>query len=105
MQNEWFEKIELYLAGELKGEELALFEKQLKDDDQLRQQVDLYKTIESEMKQRTSGSKEEADLKKSLSDLGKKYFARETTAKIIPIHQKRKWLYVAAAAVLLIIAG
>lgn len=105
MQNEWFEKIELYLDGELKGEELALFEKQLKEDDELKQQVDLYKTIENEMKQRTSGSKEEEDLKKSLSDLGKKYFAAGTTAKVIPLYQKRKWLYVAAAAVLLIMAG
>src|SRR5689334_775483 len=104
MQNEWFEKIDLYLHNELKGEELTLFETQLKTDEQLRQQVDIYKTIENEMKQRTSGSNEEENLKKSLADLGKKYFVPGTTAKVIPVHQKRKWLYVAAAAVLLIVA-
>jgi hypothetical protein len=106
MQNELFEKIELYLHNELKGEELQLFEEQLKNDAELRVQVDLYKTIDNEMRQKTSGSEGEDQLKKTLSDLNKKYFNQQKSpAKVVPMQSRKRRMYVAAAVALLVIAG
>ncbi len=105
MQNELFEKIELYLHNQLEGEELRRFEEQLKNDEELQQQVLLYKTIDSEMRQKTAGSDEEEKLKKTLSDLHRKYFNRDDTTKVVAIQKRRRWLFAAAAVLLLLIAG
>ena len=105
MQNDLFEKIELYLNNELRGEELLQFETQLKTDETLRQQVNLYKKIEEEMKINLQGNEEEKQLKKTLTELTKKYFNTPGhTHKIPPARKGIYWLW-AAAAVLVLIVG
>jgi tetratricopeptide (TPR) repeat protein len=107
MESEIFEKIALYLQGELKGEELAIFEEQLKNDAALREQVSLYKTIDNEMKQKMTGSEEESKLKETLSGFNKKYFNQpgSTTAPVRSINERRKWLFAAAAIVFIVLAA
>ena len=106
MQNELFEKIELYLNNELKGEELRLFEEQLENDEKLREQVVLYKTIGNEMRQQMSGNEDEEQLKRTLADLNKKYFHQPgSSAGVLSLNKRRRWMFAAAAILLLLIAG
>jgi hypothetical protein len=106
MQNELFEKIELYLHNELEGEELRLFEEQLKTDKELREQLALYTTIDEEMRQKMSGNEEEEKLKETLSGLNRKYFNQGGgSAKVLLLNKRRRWLFAAAAAILLLLAG
>jgi tetratricopeptide (TPR) repeat protein len=106
MQNELFEKIELYLNNGLNEEEVKLFEEQLKNDAKLREALALYKTIDDEMRQKIAGTEGEEKLKQTLSGLNKKYFEQgSNTAKVIPLPANRRWLFAAAAVLLLVVAG
>ena len=58
------------------------------------------------MRQQTTGSEEEENLKESLSGLSKKYFNQpDNTARVVPLVKKRKWLFAAAAVIFILLAG
>jgi hypothetical protein len=104
MQNDFFEKIELYLHNELEGEDQLRFEEELKTNKELREHLALYKTIDDEMRQKMPGS-EEGRLKETLKTFNKKYFNKPgTSAKILSLTKRRRTLF-AAAAMLLLLTG
>lgn len=89
-----YEQIEKYLNGELEGEELLAFENDLRNDAELAKEVKLYRSIETEMKSAAAEQQEEAELRKSLNNLGDTHFKKK--AKLVGM--KRTWWYVSAAA-------
>ncbi|MET0393521.1 MAG: tetratricopeptide repeat protein [Chitinophagaceae bacterium] len=88
------EIIEQYLDGELEGEALLAFEKELQSDPELREEVALYRTIRGELAQSFRGSLEKEAVGRTLQDLGAQYFSNEP-ARVIG---RRRWWYTGAAA-------
>lgn len=98
-----FEKIELYLAGELTGEELRLFEEQLQQDPLLREQLLIYQSIDADMKAQYAGAEKEKNLNETLTALNKQYFSPvEKPVASIPVHRKKSFFWPAAAAALVL---
>jgi len=105
-----FEKIELYLNGELKNEELRSFESELAVNKELASMVKLYGAIDKEMGNNERFSKDEMALKKTLNKLNATYFKSEPQrAKGNIISFKKistlQWLPYSIAASVIIIAA
>ena len=94
MNNFNYEMIESYLAGELQGEELQAFTKELQTNEALASEVLLYDSIQKDMIQNHQTSLGTEKLRQSTSTLNKEYFKKQT-ASVVPM---RRWLYLAAAA-------
>lgn len=97
-----YEIISQYLDGELTGDALAAFEKQMQENADLAAEVNIYKTIEAEQIFNTKIKAEKETLANTLQELNKTYFKKNET-KVVKIN---RWWYAAAAvaaAVLLII--
>lgn len=97
-----YEIIDQYLAGELTGEELAVFEKQMQANPALAGEVELYKRLGEDIKQVTQPDKTEEELRQHLDLLSKEYIRPK--ARIVKM-KKIWWLgaAVAAAAIVLLI--
>ncbi|MEO7308016.1 MAG: tetratricopeptide repeat protein [Ferruginibacter sp.] len=99
MSPEIIDKIEQYLNDEMQPQERKDFEWQLENDEELKNDFQLYNSINNTMKAEEV-SEDEHELAKTLQQLNRKY--------ILPGHVKqgnfKKWL-AAAAAVLIILIG
>lgn len=69
-----YEQINLYINGELSGEELANFEAQLQEDESFAQAVDFYRDMERILFAKYRYEQEYADLVELFTELRKKYF-------------------------------
>lgn len=94
-----YEIISQYLDGELTGEALAAFEKQMQEDAELAAEVNIYRTIESDQLFATKNKAEKEKLAASLEELNKDYF-KKTEAKVIGIN---RWWYAAAAVAAVVV--
>jgi hypothetical protein len=95
-----YDIIDQYLRGELKGEDLQDFEKQLAENNELTKEVALYKNIEDEMSLHFSDKNNEQALSNNLKNLNTQYFLPSQKNKVI---QFNKWWLLAAAGVIAII--
>jgi predicted Zn-dependent protease len=89
-----YELIDQYLAGELSGEALAAFEKEMQASPALVNEVELYKNIQNEMKVQHQHIEEENKLRNTLTSLNKKYFEKKG-APVIKMN--KRWLFAVAA--------
>ena len=94
-----YEIIDRYLAGELTSEELAAFEKQMRADPALANEVKLYKTLGEDIKLVSQPDKTEKELRGNIATLNKEYFKPEAPV----IKMKKIWWLGAAAAVAAIV--
>ena len=88
-----YEIISQYLNGELTGEALAAFEKQMQEDSELAAEVNIYRIIEADQSFFIKNKAEKEKLAGSLEELNKDYF-KKNEAKVIGIN---RWWYAAAA--------
>jgi tetratricopeptide (TPR) repeat protein len=88
------ELIEQYLDGELTGEALLAFEKEMQASAELSNEVRLHKIVRDDMMQSIQGRRKEHALAETLDDLGRSHFKKKP-AKIVGID--RRWWYAAAA--------
>jgi hypothetical protein len=95
-----YDIIDQYLRGELKGEALQDFEKQLAENKKLANEVALYKNMDEEMLLHFKDKDNEEQLRNNLQDLNKKHFFDTPKSKVVPFN---KWWLAAAVAVIGII--
>lgn len=95
-----YDIIDQYLRGELEGEALQDFEKQLAENKDLANEVALYKNIDEEMLLHFKNKDNEEGLRSNLQDLNKKHFFDTPKTKVV---QFNKWWLAVAAAVIGII--
>jgi len=69
-----YEQINLYIHGELTGEDLTNFEAQLQEDETFAQAVDFYRDMERILFAKYRYEQEYADLVELFTELRKKYF-------------------------------
>jgi len=74
-----YEHIEQYINGTLTGEALADFEAKLLTNKALAEEVALYKDVDSTLTVAYAYEEEDAALKQTFNQLGKKYFTEEVT--------------------------
>jgi hypothetical protein len=105
-----YEKIELYLAGAMQLEERKAFEEELATNAELKDTLLLYGNLDSEYTQLFQQQKGEKQLKQTLSSLNAQYFTNkntETTSTITSNEKVKRFNYfkitAAAASVALII--
>lgn len=105
--NDNFEKIESYLDGSMTAEEKSLFERELAENNELQQWLNVYSTINSEMYNAQKYSDQEAALKNTLNRLNGKYFNRQS-APVVSMHRKNSFsrtaMAVAAGLVIILVA-
>jgi tetratricopeptide (TPR) repeat protein len=99
MMQEAIYKIQLYLAGEMTPEEMALFEATLERDPELQKLLTTYELIEHSMNEKTNSKEDE--LKITLKEISKKYFAAAPASTAVRLWPK----IMAAAAVLVIVVA
>jgi hypothetical protein len=85
------------LRGELEGEALQDFEKQLAENKELASEVALYKNMDNEMLLHFKNRGDEEELRNSIQDLNKKHFFDTPKSKVVPFN--KWWLAAAAAAI------
>jgi tetratricopeptide (TPR) repeat protein len=93
-----YEIIQQYLSGELSAEDAAAFEGQMKSNPELAREVQLYKTIDDEMKGDMKHSANDEQLKQSLKNLTNEFF-ETPKAKVVSL-KKYWWIAAAAAAII-----
>lgn len=74
-----YEQIDQYINGKLTGEALTDFEAKLLTNKELAEEVALYKDVEATLTTAYAHEEEDAELGQTFSQLGKKYFTKETT--------------------------
>ena len=89
-----YEIINQYLEGELSGEALLAFEKEMKANPVLAEEVTLYKKINEEMHLQAQQDKEEQALTGNLKKLNEQYF-KKPAGKVRSIN---RWWYAGVAA-------
>jgi anti-sigma-K factor RskA len=105
MSNINYEQIALYLAGNLNGEALVIFEKKLQEDADFAKEVKLYDEIEKSLAHRVSHQDEEKQLRANLTRISKEQISTKRTSKVISkvislMHYKK--LFAAASIAILI---
>ncbi len=98
MEPEWIDKAERYLNGEMSAGERTEFESELSANAALRKDLELYNSINKAM----SGTPNENELRDTLQQMNKKYFAG---GAVVKKGSFKKWLAVAASLVLLVSIG
>lgn len=94
--NNKVELIENYLSGNLPPEESALFEKELLADEELKTLFNMYRTIDTDMKNAEKYKDQESALKNTLQNLNAKYFKAE--APVVQMSRKNNFARMAMAA-------
>jgi len=74
-----YEQINLYIHGELRGEDLTNFEAQLQEDEAFAQAVDFYRDMERILFAKYRYEQEYADLVELFTELREKYFPNNET--------------------------
>ena len=99
MNQEYQERIDLYLSGQMADDERLLFESQLCNDNELREQFDFSKNVRAAIISRNE------NLAK-IREWEKAYFAKkESVRKRVALIQKKRVLYWASGIAALLIAG
>jgi len=98
MKPEWIDKTERYLGAEMDAGERTEFEAALASNEELRNDVELYISINKTM----SASPNENELRETLQQMNKKYFAG---GAVVKRGSFRTWMAVAATLLLLVTAG
>jgi len=98
--NPKYEQIEKYLEGKLDEKALESFEKQMRENPDLAEDVALYKEIEKSIAHRFKHQKEESELRSTLNNIHKEQSSTEKTSKVIPLMGYKKWLVAASIAAL-----
>ncbi len=98
MEPGWIDKAERYLDGEMNAGERTEFESELSANAALRKDLELYNSINKTM----SGTPNENELRDTLQQMNKKYFAG---GGVVKKGLFKKWLAVAALLILLISIG
>jgi tetratricopeptide (TPR) repeat protein len=112
MTDEQFEKIELYLSGEMEASASAAFEQELQANKELADTLALYKMMHDDLQSATQSSAQKAALQQNLQQLNQKYFFEEGAsaetkpgaAKVVSMGSNRRWMR-AIAAILVLAAG
>lgn len=92
-----YDMINSYLDGEMNAEEKNVFEEQMRQDAELKNEVDLLKDVNTTLKIKLHPGENEMALRNSFQDLRGEYFSKKTEqAKIIPLSRKR-WITAVAA--------
>jgi len=97
-----YELIEAYCNGQLKGKEFEAFESDLSDNQELQNEVKFFKENISLLSEGIRNEDGKEVLKKSLDEIGGRYFEKPKTNKIIPI---RRYIASAASIAALLILG
>ena len=98
MEN-YSEKIQDYIEGQLEGEDLIQFEAQLLVDDELRNLLSLQKEVHDILSHRVVSK--EIELRETLSTVSNN-FRHQTAVKVVNF---RKWIPILAAACLLVVGA
>ena len=98
--NPKYEQIEKYLEGKLDDKALKAFEKQMRANSDLAEEVALYKEIEKSIAHRFKHKKEESELRNTLNNIQKEQNSSKKTSKVIPLLGYKKWLIAASIAAL-----
>ncbi|MDQ4140212.1 MAG: hypothetical protein M3142_06775 [Bacteroidota bacterium] len=104
MNENYYEKIEEYLNGEMDAEEKSLFEAALSYDEELISAFNLYREIEAEGRDAERYSLQEKALKSTLQELNKEYFINEPRqvakkeAKVIKLYSSKIFKITASIA-------
>lgn len=101
MNNPKYEKIEKYLAGNLKGDELIAFEKKLQEDADFAEEVRLYDEIASSIAHRIRYKDEERALRTTLTKVAKEQATTQSAPKVISLFGYKKWLVAASIALII----
>jgi tetratricopeptide (TPR) repeat protein len=101
MNNINYDIIDLYLSGKVDDEAKKQFEKELEENEELANEVKLYKNIDNEMSNYFQNSDDENLLRKNLTDLNNTHFFELKKSKIIKFN--KWWLAAAAAAILILV--
>lgn len=106
MNTDRFEQFEFYLSGTMSSEEKALFEAELSADEELQTTLEVYRTIETEMRSKEQNSAKETALRESFQTLNSQYFnagPEEKTTRIIPFYTSKVYRWAVAVAAVLTI--
>jgi negative regulator of sigma E activity len=95
-----YEKISRYIDGEMTGDELAAFEQLIRQDNDLKREVEQYKEVNDTLKTNLHPDKDELDFRHTLEGFQQEYFKRGT--KVIHINKYRKWIAAVAAAAIIV---
>ena len=98
-----YEIINDYISGNLRGETLLAFEKEMQTNSELANEVALYKSIEDNFTKQIKNKAEADKLKETLSNLNKTHFAKQP-AKIISFKTIAFAVSAVAAALILFFA-
>lgn len=90
-----YNKIEQYISGELKGNALLEFEKQIQANEELAKEVALLRQMKASLADQFQHEKEEVALKETLAKTGSKYFEKTKKPKV---KIRKLWFGIAAAA-------
>lgn len=106
-----YDMISRYVEGEMNQKERSSFEQLLKEDGQLRAEVELYREVNNSLRQQLHPDEGAEALSNTMADLRNQYFSKETgsqqaSTKLAPIRQItwKRWLAAAATIVLIIAA-
>jgi tetratricopeptide (TPR) repeat protein len=101
MNENWIEKIDAYLEGEMSAQERALFETELSTNQELSSAFRMYQTIESGMRAHNSAlSTGEVALKDTLQKLNADYFKPEGkgSARVVQLPLRKLFKNIASIA-------
>lgn len=100
---EFYEKFDSYVHGELGGEELKAFEAALAQNPVLREDLEMYQQVDETLQHHFEHKNKTEQLKGTLSSLNKEFFQQEQEeAKVIQMKPRRNLLKWAVAAAVVI---
>lgn len=91
MEQEIYDDIGRYVAGEMEGEELRAFEEKLKSDPELKEKTALFRSVSSSLANRFQHEEKEKELTSNLAMLAQEHIIEAKPARF-------KWYALAAAA-------
>lgn len=104
MTEEQYHTIEQYVSNELTGEALATFERQLLQDAELAEAVQLFKVLNNEMPTLLKNKSGGEELKKKLQQVSAPYF-KNAEAPIVKFNRNKWYKLTAVAAMFIAVAG
>ncbi len=97
LDNSIYEKIELYLSGEMPENEKVAFDVEIEKDAELTETVTLYKSLQEDYIQIENSKIGENELRETIKNTTPKYFATTKEVKVFSINKTFKLLAVAAS--------
>ena len=102
----FYEHIDDYLAGKLPEAERASFEKELADNPELREELNLYKEVEGSLAANFAHEKENNAVAENLKSMSGEFFTEEKKEAKMVTMQRSQWILriaVAAAVILVVV--